>query len=79
MRIVSGARFCLRVARWALGRNSAPCAPVNQGVRAGRRIRFFRMDLATVRQAVHAREGKVNDVVLDLVGEGTASPSWSPG
>ena len=65
-RLVSGARIRIRVARQALGQSSAPRTSLNQVVRPGRRIRFLRLDLAAVKEAAHAHQAKVNDVVLDL-------------
>lgn len=65
-RLVRGARIRIRVARQALGQSSAPRTSLNQVVRPGRRIRSLRLDLAAVKEAAHAHEAKVNDVVLDL-------------
>jgi diacylglycerol O-acyltransferase / wax synthase len=65
-RLVSGARSRIRVARQALGHSSAPRTSLNQVVRPGRRIRFLRRGLAAVKEAAHAHQAKVNDVVLDL-------------
>ncbi len=66
LRLVSGARVPMRVARQALGQSSAPRTSLNQVVRPGRRIRFLRLDLSAVKEAAHAHQAKVNDVVLDL-------------
>lgn len=66
VRVVREARLRIRVVREALGQISAPATSLNQVVRLGRRIRFLRLDLAAMKQAAHAHEAKVNDVVLDL-------------
>ena len=65
-RLVMEARVRIRVARQALGQTRAPRTSFNQVVRPGRRIRFLRLDLAAMKEAAHAHEAKVNDVVLDL-------------
>ncbi len=65
-RLVSGARVFAVVVGRSLGRKGAPRTSLNQVVRAGRRIRFLRLDLAAVKEAAHAHGGKVNDVALDL-------------
>jgi len=59
-------RIFAQVARKSLGVKGAPRTSLNQRVRAGRRVRFLRLDLATMKQVAHAHEGKVNDVVLAL-------------
>ncbi len=66
LRLVMEARVRMRVARQALGQTRAPRTSFNQVVRPGRRIRFLRLDLAAMKEAAHAHEAKVNDVVLDL-------------
>lgn len=66
LRVVRGARVRMRAAREALGHTSAPRTSLNQAVRSGRRIRFLCLDLAAMKEAAHAHEAKVNDVVLDL-------------
>lgn len=66
LRLVRGARVRMRVARQALGQSNAPRTSLNQVVGPGRRIRFLRLDLAAMKEAAHAHEAKVNDVVLDL-------------
>jgi diacylglycerol O-acyltransferase len=43
-----------------------PTTSLNQVVRAGRRIRFLRLDLEAMKAAAHGHHAKVNDVVLDL-------------
>jgi diacylglycerol O-acyltransferase len=48
----------------------APQSSINRVVRAGRRVRFTRLDLTTVKQRAHAAGGKVNDVVLAVVTAG---------
>jgi WS/DGAT/MGAT family acyltransferase len=51
------------------GRNEdlqAPRTSLNRPVRAGRRVRRLRLDLAAMKEIAHAHDGKVNDVVLDL-------------
>ena len=54
------------VARRALSPARAPRTSLNRRVQAGRRIRFLRLDLAAVKHAAHAHQGKVNDVVLAI-------------
>ena len=66
LRLAAGARVRLRVARRALVHSSAPRTSLNQVVRPGRRIRFLRLDLAEMKEAAHAHDAKVNDVVLNL-------------
>lgn len=66
LRLVRAARVRVRVAGEALGHISAPRTSLNQFVRSGRRIRFLRLDLEAMKEAAHAHEAKVNDVVLDL-------------
>jgi len=81
LRLAAGARVRLRVARRALVHSSAPRTSLNQVVRPGRRIRFLRLDLAEMKEAAHAHEAKVNDVVLDLWSGGCVScccPGQSP-
>lgn len=65
-RLVSGARARMRVARQALAQTRAARTSLNQVVRSGRRIRSLRVDLGAMKEVAHAREAKVNDVVLDL-------------
>lgn len=65
LRLVGSARARIRVARQALGQ-VAPPTSLNQVVRSGRRIRFLRLDLGEIKEAAHAHEAKVNDVVLAL-------------
>ena len=59
-------RMVTQVARRSLGVEGAPHTSLNRQVGAGRRVRFLRLDLATMKQKAHARGGKVNDVVLTL-------------
>lgn len=66
MRIVRAAKVFAMVTRRMLGQKGAPRTSLNQIVRPGRRIRFLRVDLAAMKEAAHARDGTVNDVVLDL-------------
>jgi len=66
IRLVRGAGARMRLAREAFGQTSAPHTSLNQVVRSGRRIRYLRMDLGTMKMAAHVHETKVNDVVLDL-------------
>ncbi len=54
------------VARRALSPARAPRTSLNRRVQAGRRIRFLQLDLAAVKHAAHARQSKVNDVVLAI-------------
>jgi WS/DGAT/MGAT family acyltransferase len=65
-RLVGSARVLVLVARRSLGSKGAPGTSLNRPVRAGRRIGVLRLDLAAVKEAGHAHEGTVNDVVLDL-------------
>jgi WS/DGAT/MGAT family acyltransferase len=66
LRLIREARLRIRVARDALGKADAPRTSLNQVVRSGRRVRLLRLDLGAVKQAAHAHDAKVNDVVLDL-------------
>jgi WS/DGAT/MGAT family acyltransferase len=66
LRLVRAARVRVRVARETLGQVSAPPTSLNQVVQSGRRVRFLRLDLGTMKEAAHAHEAKVNDVVLAL-------------
>jgi len=75
-----------RSPRPAPGRPAGPGAhqctrtSLNQVVRAGRRIRFLRLDLAEMKEAAHAHDTKVNDVVLDLWSGGLRQLLlWPPG
>jgi hypothetical protein len=43
-----------------------PGSSLNEVVQQGRLVRYVRVDLAAMKQAAHARRGKVNDVVLTL-------------
>lgn len=63
---VRGVRVRILVAREALGQAAAPRTSLNQAVRSGRRVRFLQLDLGAMKEAAHARQAKVNDVVLDL-------------
>jgi diacylglycerol O-acyltransferase / wax synthase len=65
-RVARGVRVFVQVARRLVGQKPAPQTSLNQVVRAGRRVRFLRLNLAGIKEAAHARGGKVNDVVLDL-------------
>ncbi len=65
-RLMSGARVFALVVRRSLGHQGAPRTSLNRPVRVGRRIGFLRLDLAAMKQAAHAHDGKLNDVVLDL-------------
>lgn len=65
-RLMSGARVIALVVRRSLGHQGAPRTSLNRPVRVGRRIGFLRLDLAAMKQAAHAHDGKLNDVVLDL-------------
>lgn len=49
-----------------IGSVIAPRTSLNQPVKAGRQIRFLRLDLARMKATAHAHGGKVNDVVLAL-------------
>ncbi|HSL15007.1 MAG TPA: wax ester/triacylglycerol synthase family O-acyltransferase [Actinomycetota bacterium] len=66
LRLAEGARARLRAAREPLREANARRTSLNQVVRAGRRVGFFRMDLGAMKSAAHANGAKVNDVVLDL-------------
>jgi WS/DGAT/MGAT family acyltransferase len=65
-RVVSGARALVQVTRRIVGQKAAPRTSLNKVVQAGRRIRFLRLDLAAIKEAAHAHDGRVNDVMLDL-------------
>ena len=64
--LVKRVRTFTHVARRSFGNQAAPSNSLNQPVRAGRRIRSLRLDLASMKDVAHAHQGKVNDVVLDL-------------
>jgi WS/DGAT/MGAT family acyltransferase len=58
-----------RIARSYAGANPelrAPSTSLNRVVGAGRRIGVVRLDLAAAKDAAHAHDAKINDVVLDL-------------
>jgi WS/DGAT/MGAT family acyltransferase len=65
-RMVGGLRIFLIVIRRSLGEKGAPRTSLNGIVRAGRRVRFARLDLAAMKDVGHAQGGTVNDVVLAL-------------
>jgi WS/DGAT/MGAT family acyltransferase len=50
--------------------NAAPRTSLNALPRRGRRIRVMRLDLETARAVAHARNAKINDVVLTIVSGG---------
>jgi diacylglycerol O-acyltransferase len=50
--------------------NAAPRTSLNQRLREERRLGALHLDLGTARVVAHARRGKVNDVVLDIVAGG---------
>ena len=54
------------VARRSAGDQRAPRTSLNRAVRAGRRVRFLRLDLPAMKEVAHAHGGKVNDAVLGL-------------
>ena len=56
----------LRVAREAVGHDRAPQTSLNRVVRAGRRIRFLRLDLEALKEVGQGHGAKVNDTVLGL-------------
>ncbi len=72
-RLAKGARVVALVLGRTMGQKGAPRTSLNQVVRAGRRLRCARLDLAAVKQAAHGHDGKVNDVVLDLWAGGLRS------
>jgi diacylglycerol O-acyltransferase len=64
------ATIVLEVSREALATARGPRAPrtsLNRPTQAGRLYRTVRFDLAALRVVAHAREAKVNDVVLTIV------------
>jgi diacylglycerol O-acyltransferase len=65
-RILGAARVFLMVTRRMVGQKGAPRTSLNGVVEVGRRVRFLRLDLEAMKDAGHAHEGTVNDVVLDL-------------
>jgi WS/DGAT/MGAT family acyltransferase len=68
-RMLASAGRALRIARSYAGANPklhAPSTSLNRVVGAGRRLGVVRLDLAAVKDAAHAHEATVNDVVLDL-------------
>jgi diacylglycerol O-acyltransferase len=66
LRILAGARIFVLVLRRSMGEQGAPRTSLNGIVRAGRRVRSLRLDLAAMKDVAHAHGGKLNDVVLDL-------------
>lgn len=64
--ILGAARVFLMVTRRMVGQKGAPRTSLNGVVQVGRRIRFLRLDLESMKDAGHAHDGTVNDVVLDL-------------
>lgn len=66
VQLVKRMRTFTHVARRSFGNQAAPSSSINQPVRAGRRLRSVRLDLASMKEIAHAHQGKVNDVVLDL-------------
>jgi diacylglycerol O-acyltransferase / wax synthase len=64
--LLRSVHFTGLVARRYLGAKPAPRTSLNRPVRSGRRIRYLRLDLSTVKQVAHAHGGTVNDVVLSL-------------
>jgi diacylglycerol O-acyltransferase / wax synthase len=68
-RMLASAGRALRIARSYAGANPklhAPSTSLNRVVGAGRRLGVVRLDLAAVKDAAHAHDATVNDVVLDL-------------
>jgi WS/DGAT/MGAT family acyltransferase len=65
-RALDAIRVFSQVLMKSVGVMGAPRSSLNQPVREGRRVRFLRMDLASMKDAAHAHGGKVNDVVLTL-------------
>ena len=66
LRILAAARIFVLVLRRSMGEQGAPRTSLNGIVRAGRRVRSLRLDLAAMKDVAHAHGGKLNDVVLDL-------------
>jgi diacylglycerol O-acyltransferase len=66
LRVANAVRLVALVTRRMLGQKGAPRTSLNRVVRAGRRVRFQRIDLVAAKEAAHAHDGTVNDVVLDL-------------
>lgn len=60
------ARTFARMTRRYFAKSAAPPSSLNQPVQEGRRVRFLPLDLAAMKEAAHAQEGKINDVVLAL-------------
>lgn len=66
LQVVDRVRSFARMTRRYFAKTAAPASSLNQPVQEGRRIRFLPLDLAAIKEAAHAQEGKVNDVVLAL-------------
>jgi WS/DGAT/MGAT family acyltransferase len=58
---------------------AAPQTSLNAPIGGGRRLGVFRLDLAEAKAVAHAAGGKVNDVILALVGGGLRSVLRSRG
>ena len=54
------------MSRGYFGKQAAAVGSLNDVVRAGRLVRYVRIDLGEMKHAAHARGGKVNDVALTL-------------
>ena len=59
-------RMFVLVLRRSAGQQGAPRTSLNGVVRAGRRVRFLRLDLTEMKAVAHGHGGKLNDLVLDL-------------
>jgi WS/DGAT/MGAT family acyltransferase len=64
--ILESLRMFVLVVRRSAGQQGAPRTSLNGVVRAGRRVRFLRLDLAEMKAVAHVHDGKLNDLVLDL-------------
>jgi len=66
VRLATDLHVLAGITRRVLTPARAPSTSLNQRVQTGRRIRFLRLNLAAVKHAAHARQAKVNDVVLTV-------------
>ncbi len=64
--VLRGFRTFGKLTRGYFGSEGMPGSSLNEVVQQGRLVRYVRVDLAAMKQAAHARRGKVNDVVLTL-------------
>jgi WS/DGAT/MGAT family acyltransferase len=66
LRLLRQVRAFAVMTRRYFDKEAAPASSLNRPVRPGRLIRLLRLDVAKMREAAHACDGKINDVVLTL-------------